>query len=148
MPGSKAAVQKRSAGSAKPAIGKAIKGAIFGLIVTILSVLVLAIVVKQLGLSDEAISAINQAVKVLSIFVAAFIATNGLTDQKILTGCIAGALYVLFGFGAFSLIEGQWGSLTQLLADLAMGIVIGMLTAMIFSKIFVKQKKPQKGSKR
>ena len=77
MPGSKAAVQKRSAGSAKPAIGKAIKGAIFGLIVTILSVLVLAIVVKQFGLSDEAISAINHAVKVLSIFVAAFIAAPG-----------------------------------------------------------------------
>ncbi len=76
-------------------------------------------------------------------FVTAFIATSNMDGNKILTGCLCGrALYVLLGFGVFSLIEGQWGSITQLLADLAMGLVIGMLTAMIFSKIFVKQKKP------
>ena len=149
MPSSKAVAQKKGAnGGGKLAVGKAVKGAIFGLIVTVLSVLVLAIIVKQFGLSDEAISAVNQAVKVISIFVTAFIATGNLTQGKILTGCIAGALYVLFGFCAFSLIEGQWGSIAQLLADLAMGIVIGMLTAMIFSKIFVKDKKTSRSSKR
>ena len=149
MPSSKAAAQKRGAnGGGKLAVGKAVKGAIFGLIVTVLSVLVLAIIVKQFGLSDGAIAAVNQAVKVVAIFITAFIATSGADQNKILTGALAGALYVLFGFGAFSLIEGQWGSVSQLLADLAMGIVIGMLTAMIFSKIFVKQKKPARAAKR
>lgn len=149
MPSSKAAAQKRGAnGGGKLAVGKAVKGAIFGLIVTVLSVLVLAIIVKQFGLSDGAIAAINQAVKVVAIFITAFIATSGAEQNKILTGALAGALYVLFGFGAFSLIEGQWGSFSQLLADLAMGVVIGMLTAMIFSKIFVKQKKPARAAKR
>ena len=148
MPSSKAAAQKRGAnGGGKLAVGKAVKGAIFGLIVTVLSVLVLAII-KQFGLSDGAIAAVNQAVKVVAIFITAFIATSGAEQNKILTGALAGALYVLFGFGAFSLIEGQWGSFSQLLADLAMGVVIGMLTAMIFSKIFVKQKKPARAAKR
>ena len=149
MPSSKAAAQKKGAnGGGKLAVGKAVKGAIFGLIVTVLSVLVLAIIVKQFGLSDEAIAAVNQAVKVIAIFVTAFIATSNMDGNKILTGCLAGALYVLLGFGVFSLIEGQWGSITQLLADLAMGLVIGMLTAMIFSKIFVKQKKTVRTAKR
>ena len=78
MPSSKAAAQKKGAnGGGKLAVGKAVKGAIFGLIVTVLSVLVLAIIVKQFGLSDGAIAAVNQAVKVVAIFITAFIAMSG-----------------------------------------------------------------------
>lgn len=44
--------------------------------------MVLAIIVKQGGVANEAISVINQIVKTLSIVVAAFIAVRGAGDKK------------------------------------------------------------------
>ena len=150
MPSSKAAAHKKGAnGGGKLAVGKAVKGAIFGLIVTVvLSVLVLAIIVKQFGLSDEAIAAVNQAVKVIAILSQPLSQPATWMAIKSSRAALRGALYVLLGFGVFSLIEGQWGSITQLLADLAMGLVIGMLTAMIFFQNFRETEKTVRTAKR
>ncbi len=122
-------------------VKKSFKGAVLGLIITIMSVLVFAIIVKQFGISDGAISAINQGIKVISIFAAAFMASKNAENARILAGIFAGMLYVVLGYFTFSLIESRLGALDLLLADLAMGAVIGMLTAMIFTKLFTSKEK-------
>lgn len=140
----KSVSKKKAKGKSAPFIKKSIKGAIVGLILTILSVLVFAVMVKQFGLSDGVIAVVNQALKVISIFVAAFLASRNTEDAKVVAGILAGVLFVIFGYLVFSLVDSNWGRISVLLADLAMGAVIGMLTAMIFSKLFSADKKQQK----
>lgn len=140
--------RKKTQPQKKEAVMKSIKGAIFGLIITVVCVLVFAVIVKQAGLGDEAISAVNQAIKVVSIFIAAFIASRNLPEGHLMAGMMSGAMYVVLGYLTFSLIEGQFGDILLMFADLAMGVVIGMLTAMIFGKLRKQPKQPVKGAKK
>ena len=123
---------------------KALKGGILGLVITIMSILAFAILVKKFGISDEMISAVNQAVKVASIFMAAYVSSKNSMQHQILTGAAAGCMYVLLGYLTFSLIQSSWGDVTLLLADLAMGAVVGMLTAMIFTRILKSENRREK----
>lgn len=128
----------------KDFIIKALKGAVMGLIITIVGVLIFAVVIKESGADDQLISAVNQILKVVSIFIAAFIGTRNLESKQIPAGVISGVAYVLLGFFTFSLIEGALGDLPLMLADLAMAAVIGMLTAMIFGRLKRSQKPTKK----
>lgn len=128
----------------KELILQALKGAVMGLIVTIVGVLIFAVIIKESGAEDQLVSAVNQILKVVSIFIAAWIGTRSLTQGQIPAGILAGVAYVLLGFGVFSLIEGTLGDIPMLLADAAMAAVIGMLTALIFSKLGISKKTPKK----
>ena len=58
---------KKKTGRSSETLFSSLKGAIWGVIISVASVLVLAIIVKQGGVANEAISVINQIVKTLSI---------------------------------------------------------------------------------
>ena len=121
----------------KGAVMRAVRGAIIGLVVTVACVLLFAVVVKETAISDQAIGAINQGIKVVCVFLAAFIASRGMGDGRVFAGVLSGVLYILLGYLTFSLIDGAFGNPLLLLADLALGAIIGMLTAMIFGRIAV-----------
>ncbi len=125
---------RRSPGS-KQAIFKSIKGAIMGLILSVVCVLIFALIVQQAAISAEAIAAVNQIIKVCAIFLAAFVASRKLTNNKTLAGMAAGSTYVVLAYLAFSLVEGEFGDILVMFADLAMGVAIGALTATIFGKL-------------
>jgi len=135
--------KKAKSGGKKFPFSKAIKGAVFGLVITVAAVLVLALIVKQGNMSDGAINAANQVIKVASVFLAAFIAARAAKAAHALVGALTGGLYVLMGYIIFSIVEGAMGDVLILLADLAMGIVVGMLTAVIFGR-FLKRKTVKK----
>lgn len=139
------APRRRSENKGKPSyLRKAFKGGITGLIVTIVSVLIFAILVKQFKLSDGVISAVNQMIKVMSILIAAYLAACNAPEKKVLAGTLAGVIFVVLGYLTFSLIESQFGKVTLLVADIAMGAVIGMLAAMIVTKLFANKKSKKK----
>ena len=123
-----------------PFIFHSIKGAITALIVTVAAVLALALIVKQSGMDETKISAINQAIKVVSIFIAGLISSRSVDEKQLFTGSVSGLLYVIIGYIAFSLIEGEWGDILLLMADLAMGAIVGALVGLIFGKLLKKQK--------
>ena len=60
---------------------KSLKGAILALLITVFCVLILALVVKGTDISDETISALNQAIKIVSIFAGAFVAARSATEK-------------------------------------------------------------------
>ena len=90
---------KKKTGRSSETLFSSLKGAIWGVIISVASVLVLAIIVKQGGVANEAISVINQIVKTLSIVVAAFIAVRSAGDKKIQSGVWGGLLYGRRSFG-------------------------------------------------
>ena len=121
---------------------KSLKGAVLALLITVFCVLVLALVVKGTSISDETISALNQAIKIISIFAGAIVASRGATERHALAGGLAGGIYIVLGYLTFSLIEGRFGDILMLFADLAMGVIIGMLTGIIFGKLLGKKEQP------
>ena len=123
------------------AASRTVKGGVLGLAATIFGILAFAVAVKQFGLSDMVISAVNQAIKVGSIFLAAYAAAKSSPENKLLAGAGAGAAYVILGYLAFSLIQSRWGKVRLLLADLGMGLVIGALTAIIFARLGAEKTK-------
>ena len=124
------------------------KGAVTALLITIGAILVFALIIKSTQMQDSAIAAFNQIVKIVSVFVGAIVASKGMAEKYMRTGAFAGGLYVALCYLVFSLIEGEFGSIPMLLADLAMGIVVGLITALIFGKLLKKDgaKTPRRAS--
>ena len=137
----KAKMKNSSAKKREGLAAGVIKGAAVGLVITVAAVLVLALAVKGTNMDDDTISAINQVIKIASVFAAALVAVKGASKNYLLAGALSGGLYVILGYLAFSLIEGSFGSIPLVLIDLAMGVVIGMIVSFIFGKLLKSDKK-------
>ena len=133
-------IKKSGRGKSAPLLLSAFRGALAALIVTVAAVLALALIIKQTGMDESRISAVNQIIKVVSIFIAALAATRGAEEKQLLTGALSGLIYVVVGFLAFSLIEGSMGDVAMLLADAVMGLLVGGLVGLIFGKLLKKKK--------
>ena len=135
---------RKSGKNSSPMLLGAIRGALAALIVTVAAVLALALVIKQTGMDESRISAVNQIIKVASVFIAAFAASRGLMENHLAAGALSGLIYVVVGFLAFSLVEGSMGDLSVLLADAIMGVLVGGLVGLIFGKLLGKNKPAKK----
>ncbi len=131
--------KRTSKQQSRPMIMDIAKGVIIALIVTVAAVLALALIVKEKGIDSAAISAVNQAIKVAAIFIAAMISSRGAKEKQLITGALSGLVYIVVGYLIFSLIEGDWGDITLLLTDAAMGVMIGALVGLIFGKLLKKK---------
>lgn len=114
---------------------RSLKGAVLALLITVFSVLILALIVKNSRMKDETITVINQAIKIISIFIGAFAAGRGAEKGYFGAGALAGGIYIVLGYLTFSLLEGRFGDILLLFADLAMGVIIGGLTGLIFGRL-------------
>ena len=137
---SKRSTPKEDQGRKRAAI-RAIKRAIYALCVTVVLVLAFALIVKQTNMDSGAISIVNQVIKILSIILAAFIASRGLGKGAVMVGIISAALYVVLGYLVFSLIEGQFGDIVMLFSDLVMSVVIGAVLSAILSRMKAPKQK-------
>ena len=108
-----------------------VKGALIGIIFTIVCLLILAVIIKQFGVPFENISVINQIIKVVAVILCALIASKGAGDKTILSCAMASGLFIVLSFLIFSLLEGQFGDAVLMLVDLAMAIVIGIAIGVI-----------------
>ena len=115
-----------------------LKGAFLALLITVFCVLILAVIVKNTEISDETITVINQGIKILSIFAGAFLASRGIAKGHFAAGALSGGVYIVLGYLTFSLLEGRFGDILLMFADLAMGVIIGGLTGIIFGKLLGK----------
>ena len=127
---------------------RSLKGAILALLITVFSVLILAVIVKSSDIKDETITVINQAIKIISIFLGAFVAGRGTEKGYFGAGALAGGIYIVLGYLTFSLLEGRFGDILLLFADLAMGVIIGGLTGLIFGRLLDTKEKSKTKSKK
>ena len=110
-------------------VGGMIKCSVFALLITVAAVLIFAMIISQTNAGDGMIGAVNQIIKLVSIFAAAVMIGRRSGERKGIMGAFAGAIYVLLGYFTFSLIDGGLG-------DMGMGVVVGALTASVIGKIF------------
>ncbi|MBR3843229.1 MAG: TIGR04086 family membrane protein [Christensenellaceae bacterium] len=120
--------------SRKNAVTAAIRASFYGLIFTIAMILAFALILKETRLGGEIISLVDQGIKMISIFLSAYLAAKNSAEDMIPNGIIAGTLYIVLGYFSFSLIEGCFGDIKKLFLDLLMGAAIGLITALICRK--------------
>lgn len=103
------------------------KGVIFSLIISVLTVIVFAIIVKFANLSSKTIEIVNIALKIISILVGTLLAV-GSGRQGLFKGGIIGLLFVLVSYLVFSLINGSFSVNPLTAFDVIFCLVAGLLS--------------------
>jgi len=127
--------KKKKSKTVKSMILKPIKGSFLSLIFTIVAILILALVVKGSGITDKSLSVLNQLIKVFGIIFAAYIGSKGIEKRAWVAGALSGLFYIIMCYLLFSLLEGKMGNFSLFLSDAMMSVVIGIIVAVLFSKI-------------
>lgn len=103
------------------------KGVIFSLIISVLTVVVFAIIVKFANLSSKTVEIVNIALKIISILVGTLLAV-GSGRQGLFKGGIIGLLFVLVSYLVFSLINGSFSVNPLTAFDVIFCLVAGLLS--------------------
>ena len=103
------------------------KGVIFSLIISVLTVIVFAIIVKFANLSSKAVEIVNIALKIISILTGTLLAV-GSGRQGLFKGGIIGLLFVLVRYLVFSLINGSFSVNPLTAFDVIFCLVAGLLS--------------------
>lgn len=103
------------------------KGVIFSLIISVLTVIVFAIIVKFANLSSKTVEIVNIALKIISILAGTLLAV-GSGRQGLLKGGIIGLLFVLVSYLVFSLINGSFSVNPLTAFDVIFCLVAGLLS--------------------
>lgn len=103
------------------------KGVIFSLIISVLTVIVFAIIVKFANLSSKTVEIVNIALKIISILTGTLLAV-GSGRQGLFKGGIIGLLFVLVSYLVFSLINGSFSVNPLTAFDVIFCLVAGLLS--------------------
>ncbi len=106
-----------------------IKSALFSLIITLVSVLILGIVVKFVAVPPTILLPINQVIKVISVLLGCVIAIKDKRNGAI-KGGICGLIYTLLSVFIF-LILGMSLKESFSFIDVLLGIIIGAISGII-----------------
>ncbi len=102
-----------------------LKGAFFGLIITLIGILIFAGIIKVCGISEKTVKPVNQFIKIISLFFGCFFSVKG--KMGYLKGGIIGIVYMMLTYLVFALFFG--GKLGYaIFIDLAFGCAIGALS--------------------
>ena len=108
-----------------------LKGAMNALIVSLLSILLFAFIIKLTSLSDGLIKPINQVIKVLSILIGCFFAFKKDSEKTLLKGGLIGVVYTILAYILFSALNGKFEFSVSLIFDVLFSLALGVICAII-----------------
>lgn len=108
-----------------------LKGAIIALVISLLSILAFAFIIKLTGLNDNLIKPINQIIKVLSIFIGCLLAFKKDGEKTLIKGAIIGVLYIILAFVLFSILNGSFDFSAGIFLDIFFGLIVGVICAVV-----------------
>lgn len=107
------------------------KSTFWALSFALLSILIFAFVIKYTSISSSAIQPINQIIKGLSILIGCFVFGKRIKTKGWLWGALIGALFTIFSYIVFSILNGSFSVNITLLYDIVFGAIMGMLAGII-----------------
>lgn len=111
------------------------KASLVGVVVSILAVLLFAFVLKFVDLNSGTVSLIDQIIKILSIAVAVFVLSKSNGEGLLIKGIAVGAIYSIFAFIVFSVLNGGINFSVATLTDIVFSAMIGGVTAILLNII-------------
>lgn len=83
------------------------RGVLVASAVTLVGMAGFAALVIYAGLNESALTALNQALKLVSVALGTLFAVGIGGEKGLVTGALVGMLYILAGYGFYSLIDGS-----------------------------------------
>ena len=111
----------------KAAFLKAAKGVCVATGATLLCLVLLALAVVFLRISDNALFLMNQLAKVASIFAGAYFAVGPGGQRGFVTGAAVGFVYMVLGYGVYWAFHGSVSAPLVMLGEMLLGAVLGAL---------------------
>lgn len=109
-----------------------------GIIVSLIGLLAFALVMKFVILSDNFISAVNQGIKAVSLFIAIKYVSKFYTEKLIVRSLVIGLLYAIFAYLIFSILNGSFafnmGTLTDILFAVITAFICGIIIKLLFNR--------------
>lgn len=110
---------------------RVIKGALFGAAISLLLILLFSLGLYKEWIPIDSISAINTGIKVISAVGASLVSVRKSVKHRWLVGGFSGFAYAAIAYLVFSILAKSYTVSAALLSDLGMGMLAGMLAAMI-----------------
>lgn len=108
-----------------------IKTVVIAILISMVSVLVFALIVKATDIGEDAIAYVNQGIKALSVLIGTLIGFKRGGKGGWLKGLVSGLLYVVTSFLVFSLISGNFSSENLSWVDFLTGAAVGLVSGVI-----------------
>lgn len=111
--------------------GGLIKGSVVALIITLISILLFAVVLKFFELSDGLIMPINQLIKIISIFFGVKVMLKNCKEKGLIRGILLGVVYTLLSYLIFALLSRSFIFDLSVIFDILFGAAIGGICGVI-----------------
>jgi len=117
------------------------KGLATAILITLGGMLLLSAVVVFLPVSDALSLALNQMLKITSIFFGALTAIGFGGRRGFAMGAAIGHLYMALGYTVYCILDQALAPAVQMTGELLMGTLIGALSGAVVANISPKRKK-------
>lgn len=108
-----------------------IKGALCAIAISLVCILIFALFIKLLNISDKLIAPFNQVIKFASIFFGVKVSLKCNKEKGFLKGLIIGFVYTLLAFIIFSILSKSFCFDKSLFNDLLFGTIAGIICGVI-----------------
>ena len=116
-------------------------GALIAAVTTVLLSLGLSVCVLFFDVTDGFVTICNQFIKVSSILLSVLLLKKKEPESEVPFGLAVGSLYIFLGISVFCALEGRLLPIFTVAAELALGLISGLLSGIAVSRL------PQKGTK-
>ena len=110
-----------------------IKGSIIALLVSMIGILLFALFLKFIAISDSAISWINQVIKALSILLGVRATLKISAGRGMIKGVLLGILYTFVAYLVFSFLSSSISFDTSTIIDFVFGGIMGGICGIIMN---------------
>lgn len=112
-------------------IKSSLKGTLISMVFSTAAILLLALVVQETKMSSSIASIIYQVLRIGGIMLASYFSIKGFAGKSWILGGMSGVLFIVLSYLLVSLIKGIFGSVAILFSNMLMGLLIGMVFAII-----------------
>lgn len=116
-------------------VKKILAGVMAASVITIILMVILTGAVVLKGLDDGTIRALNQVIKVISLLAGVLLSVGRGGERGLLTGAAIGILYILVGYGLYSIIDGTNANAKIMAIEEAAGGLIGASAGVVLANM-------------
>lgn len=114
---------------------RVLKGVMAAAAITVIGMLLLTGWVVLRGLSDNAITLVNQLIKVISVLAGVYVSVGRGGERGLFTGALVGILYIFVGYGLYTAIDGSQASAGVMAIEEAAGAMIGAAAGVVLANM-------------
>lgn len=124
-----------------PILFSILKGVFVAMILTLLGMLIMAALTVFARISDNALTALNQALKIIAILLGTRTAVGRGGSRGFVTGCVVAILYMIVGYGLYVCLGGGAFNAAQMLGEILLGAAIGSLAGAVLANMRPKARR-------